>query len=1709
MSPKNSSPKASSWDKLSQQKSGETHKNRDVFEAQQLDRSQIEGKQSKLTRTLASALVALVVAVLAWSAFSVAHFGQSQASAFLKGDGIEEPEYYDTVRDSTLPCYQAIDAAGERLESTPCYDDQETAVENPPQWYLDHMEEQYAAAEEAAATYVAPTLGDFFMVINMWKVTFAGGAGLVVFFVMFPLLMRNLDAQNLMHDTADINQYQGDQHIAIPEEIQRKFSWFPDVGAHSSVQPSSMISHVMLTEKGLKKVTVSERAEKDLLDEDGDIEYFKGEILRDEHDNIRTRTEPIIDEAFGDSLFKASGLPMDKANRALRKKFDATKIDYNPGGRDRDKFGSYDLVSDFINDDWIFPEYETQRPGGAYLVDESPVNTMVLAITRAGKGQTYIEPILDMWLREKRPNNMVINDPKGELLVKNYVRATMRGYQVVQFNLINAMKTDIYNPLGMAAEAAREGDSTKCALYVENIADVFFPIDGGDDPVWPNAANNAFKRAAYGLIDYYLEEERELRNYAVRTNMEPKVLETELDARWGRVTLYNCYQLFVQLSSKKIKNPMKKLDERVKADEFGTDEEFDQDEYEAALQEAEAQEPMWDGNPEMDMLTLYFNGTARLPQNSMRTLVGNADNALKAMAGAEKMLASVYGIAITAMSFFTDPTISTLTSGRPSQNTDLGGLSFPRRMGVRFGMPFMKKYGLMGSQAIWDAWEDKSFTKKLDGEFEHDDIISREGWARYYFKGLFPGETAYLRLRLQNPQTGMLKRTFFFEFTKEYQTSLDARRYIKDPITKSKIVKNGLLMELKAFDAEGEILPGDTDPSEVAVYGPGHTTYNRERLTNLSLAQPEKEMGRFNAIISNMVRYSDSPKAVFLVTPPHLSKYSKLILILLKQLVDLNFDKSYMTKSNQKPLYKTRFMLDELGNLQSEGTGISGFETMLSIGLGQEQQFTLILQTLQQLRDVYGESVDKIVQGNCLPLTAKIATPSGWTTMGEVEAGDEVLTPFGTATTVTEKFPVKIRPVYRLTLRDGSSVEACPDHLWPVERWKSSIKYLGGKGENGKRLYVGAGVDGGTAERVTEIISTEELKTRIEKGRHVDLIPIAPVAYPKADLAIDPYVLGVILGDCYAQINGVVKLTCKDTEIVDEIRRRGHIVVDDLVHGERKDGIGYRINGVNKNMRELGLAGKRSWEKSIPESYLLGSVEQRTDLLRGLMDTDGTISGKGEMEFTSASPELAEGVQTLVRSLGGRVNINVKTNVMYTAPKQLEPKAARDAHRVQNIRLPDINPFGLARKAERWKERTRSFNRVISVEYVRDDQVQCIQVADERHLYLTDDFIPTHNTSNIVFLKSTDDSMIETLEKMSGKTHVTYRDSKTVTKDMDRVIKIGNIEGKVSYTMNTKEEPVIKYNDLAFLSERNSIVFRAGDPPVWNRNETILPMSFALFKNAIQHPGHEYSLQTIPTLSSAMDFDVRQNQPDFEKMLAKRMKQAVQSELCKGIYREAYGYEEIHIERLDPDVYADEVMELVDVSMREDIAEDDPDFELADDVPMEAVQYGLQMFDTEENVEQRAELAASQKKMTELQTKRYARGMLSREDMVGIAKAPRHHIDEELVETFKAVRSALSRDTANFRVDGSGSLRSADSETIYILKMSESEAMQQMKEASQDEESRVYSEGADAVAQFGSFQVTDEFYLFLAELDSWLGLGDGEFDKELVKQMTMKEDTSV
>ena len=203
-------------------------------------------------------------------------------------------------------------------------------------------------------------------------------------------------------------------------------------------------------------------------------------------------------------------------------------------------------------------------------------------------------------------------------------------------------------------------------------------------------------------------------------------------------------------------------------------------------------------------------------------------------------------------SFFTDPTISSLTSGSPSQNVDLGGLSFPRCFGIRLHSDFLEKYHLIGMQARWMSYEDKDFTKAMGKDFYHEDMISREGWAKYYFKGKYPNDIAYVKLEVVNPQTDMTIRSFYFQFRKSYQTSLDARYYMTDPVLGDKIVKNGILTELRRFKKKDGTI----------VYRKGKTTFKQMKIHDVLSRSKKLEPVDTVAIIRNMVRYSEKPKMV-------------------------------------------------------------------------------------------------------------------------------------------------------------------------------------------------------------------------------------------------------------------------------------------------------------------------------------------------------------------------------------------------------------------------------------------------------------------------------------------------------------------------------------------------------------------------------------------------------------------------------------------------------------------------------------------------------------------------------------------------------------------------------------------------------------------------------------------------------------------------------
>lgn len=715
--------------------------------------------------------------------------------------------------------------------------------------------------------------------------TFIVWAGLL--FLTYMALNDNWKVENISADNSDINDYENDAMLQEPEALAYNYDIAPDSFAHYSGDVTAILSHQHFTNKGLKPWKSGQK---------------------------------IFDQTFSDKLFDSDKIPDDPN---LRIRYNAKEIAYNPNH----EFGKpdYATVADVIDKTWTLPEYENGRPGGAYIVDTSPSNSMIIASTRAGKGQTYIEPIIDTWTRAKEQQNIVINDPKGELYVKFFYPMRKRGMDTIVFNLLDSTHTNIYNPLGYAVQAARQGDFGKMEDFINNVGGVFFPTEGADDPMWPNAAAATFKRSVLGLIDYYIEEEAEMRNRSVEEKWSADLLARRLDEMWGRVTLYNTYQMMVSLAAKK-----------------SSDTSLIQFEDEEAVEEK-------------DYLSLFFDATERLPQNPLRKAAINNNRTLRTMAGSDKTIASVYGIAMSTMLFFTDGKISSLTSGRPSQNFDMEGLSFPRRFGVRFDKDYTLKQGLNSQNITWTVYHDKMFQDQYkDKDFIHEGVI-QNGWSRAYFKGKFEEKVTYLKMVVSDRDSHLKLKTYYFKFTKDLERNMSGKKYIKDPVTKEFVVKDGTLVQLQrvrnhktnevSFIEKDSLIP-----------------YHRKNLQTVGFNTEIK--GKKMLFPSVDVHYSERTKGIFLVTPPSKMQYSKLILIMLSQAFDVNVEASYISKGNQKPLYKTKYILDEFGNLQSEGKGIPFLQTKESIGLGQDQQYTLILQTLQQLRDVYGDSIDKILQGN-------------------------------------------------------------------------------------------------------------------------------------------------------------------------------------------------------------------------------------------------------------------------------------------------------------------------------------------------------------------------------------------------------------------------------------------------------------------------------------------------------------------------------------------------------------------------------------------------------------------------------------------------------------------------------------------------------------------------------------------------------------------------
>ena len=372
--------------------------------------------------------------------------------------------------------------------------------------------------------------------------------------------------------------------------------------------------------------------------------------------------------------------------------------------------------------------------------------------------------------------------------------------------------------------------------------------------------------------------------------------------------------------------------------------------------------------------------------------------------------------------------------------------------------------------------------------------------------------------------------------------------------------------------------------------------------------------------------------------------------------------------------------------------------------------------------------------GKGFRLSMEFETPAGRMRWGNLEPGSQVFGPDGSICSVTRTFPLGIQPLYRVSFDDGTYCDVTGEHLWKVrgrtERRHFKSYQAGTWTKNSEIQCLAKGFvptprDGYSILTTEQIIERNRLPDG-QRGRQFEIPTQGPAQFPRAEQPLDPYVVGVWLGDgsraepCYNKPH---------TEIEDEIRARGYPTTRDA--GDR-----VRLLKSKPDFRRaLGdVFDAGSHKRKIPVAYKYASIDQRRDLLCGLMDTDGCIGDDGHMEYSTTSRQLAEDVVWIVRSLGGVSLIKAAIKKGWYRDDDGRKVECRDCCRV-TVTLP-FNPFRIAHKRRRWHlPQQRYLTRYISgIERIGDDEAMCIEVDHPSRCHLANDFVVTHNTAVLAWL---------------------------------------------------------------------------------------------------------------------------------------------------------------------------------------------------------------------------------------------------------------------------------------------------------------------------------------------------------------------------------------
>jgi len=415
------------------------------------------------------------------------------------------------------------------------------------------------------------------------------------------------------------------------------------------------------------------------------------------------------------------------------------------------------------------------------------------------------------------------------------------------------------------------------------------------------------------------------------------------------------------------------------------------------------------------------------------------------------------------------------------------------------------------------------------------------------------------------------------------------------------------------------------------------------------------------------------------------------------------------------------------------------------LGAGQAGPGVPIGRTVRDNLEVFGSWEDMHIDiwgprtGKAVAAITPVLTPHGWVPIKDLVRGCQVIGRDGRPTTVTGVYPQGQRPAYRLHISDGTSILCDPDHLWTVrpkiradkkhpEMWRTwTTQQMRDRGltraSGGAKYYL-------------PLVEPVRFEGVLPPGRATDSTTVADgldtkLSGPVDPLPIDPYLLGVLLGDGCIRRGSIVVTTAEPRDLFRLLRP----LLPDGVEPRQKSGREYDWyltsglsgprNPLPALLRRIGLMGCSSLTKFVPAEYLLADVASRRSLLAGLLDTDGSIDAKGIVEFSSSSPQLSDDFRFLVQSLGGTVTT--------TRRETLHAPSYRS-----NVRMPveAPGPFRLPRKSQRWEDavlRRRSARPVRAIKAIEPEgemEMVCISVAAADGLFVTDEFIVTHNTTS-------------------------------------------------------------------------------------------------------------------------------------------------------------------------------------------------------------------------------------------------------------------------------------------------------------------------------------------------------------------------------------------